>query len=163
MAVFRMERGPGGSRIMSQYATEEEGRNVLGKTGGMPSQTEREPVDRDELPATDAFAGSPAYNALAVGLPKQSIAWAYKYIEKLTSQEEIKRLLVIEKNHPKHVGGRKGIVQALEAKAADLDPTAFNAPETAEESGSDFSCSECEFKGGSVEGLEAHVNAVHDL
>jgi len=148
---------------MEQYATPEEGRNLESKV----APEEEKGVKDITAPkkATDGFVGSSAFTALAAGLSKQSVAWGQKFIAKLNSQDEIERLRAIEMNHPKHEGGRKGIIGALDARSADLDPTTFKEPEAKEETAESFDCPEpeCEFTAGSEEGLEAHVVAVHDL
>lgn len=162
MAMFKMGRGKGGGRTMRQIATPEEGKNLL--YAEEPSlQVTMEDVDVEPL-KTDAYAGSPAYMALLNGLSKQSVAWAKKFIAKLDSREEIARLKPVEQNHPKHGGGRKGVLAALVARDIELDPMArapvTKAAPTTEEG---LGCDQCDFKAGSQEGLEAHITAVHDL
>jgi len=166
VGLFKVHRGAGGRREVSQIATPEEGKNTL------PAEEKKAAPEVKKLlidrPARTPHAGSPAYKALATGISKQSAEWAKRFIKKLTDPEEVKLIRILEINHPKHIGGRKTIIAALDVQDAEIAPKDFKAPmapkpKKQEPEVDELACPQCEFKAGSVEGLEAHVTAIHDL
>ena len=121
----------GSHRDIMQVATDEE-RVLRERAGGVvpePRNVGSMPPSKPSRPTAPGFAGGPAYNALAEGMHKKSVAWALKLIERLDTEEEIQRLRRFELENPRYAGGRTGILTALDAKEADLAPKEFVPPE----------------------------------
>ncbi len=171
MGIFKVTRGAGGGREMTQIATPEE----LEKTGRAPATFDAEddlleelglqkPIGREkkELKKGTIIPDNPssAYNALLQGVSKHSVAWAKKLIEKLPTIEEVEAIRVKEKNHPKFGGGRVGVLNALEAREQELMPSGVRKDE---DGNLTFDCPDCDFTAGSQDGLNAHLAAAHDL
>ena len=84
---------------------------------------------------------------------------------KIDSTEEIEKLRIIEKANPKYEGGRVGVFAEMDDREAELRPAPGpkevqeHDPEEAQES----KCPHCDFVAASEAGLEAHLEASHDL
>jgi len=167
VAMFKVGRGFGGRREMAQVATPEEGKSILVAEEPAEVPVKVEELDEPTKYPIDGFDGGPAYRAMVVGITKQSVPWARAFIKKLKTEEEVDRLTSMEKSHPKFGGGRKSVLAELAAQGSLLRlgaaPDTNTAEVEVEEEKKEFVCDECDFIGGSEEGLEAHISAVHDL
>lgn len=167
MGMFKVGRGKGGSRQMTQIATPEEAA-LQRAENPTPLDEAIEGLPKKKIglerPGKSAHVGSSAYRALANGLHKQSVKWALKFIEKLDDIEDLEKVRKIETSHPKHETGRITIIKAIDTRRDELEEKNFTDPKDKRPpEDKEFPCEHCEFKAGSEEGLTAHVDAVHDL
>ena len=172
MTMFKVARGRGGKRVMYQVNTGEEGNLAHNKilqdaAEKLAKEKAKKPVDRKDqtLNRPPSWQPSSAYRALAEGLYKRPIAWAEKFIRKLDSIDEVDRIRMIEQANPKSDGGREKLLTILDDRKAELEPAPTPQPDEkvaeAVAETKTHACPHCEFVAGSEEGLEAHINAVH--
>lgn len=172
MALFKVTRGKGGSRTISQLNTGEEGQLAHNKTLREAEERARERAKKNPLEHKDTPMSRPptwtpcsAYRALAEGMHKHPVSWAEKFVKKLETVDEVDRIRLMETSHPKYEGGRLRMMGILDDRRAELDPTIalnvvteeeINLPENVESP-----CTLCSFVAGSPEGLQAHMEATH--
>ena len=136
MPVFKVVRGPGGKRDVSQVATAEEEDARLAERGHEPDPLQELDIANRVDDSRVRIEGnlirpedpSPAYRALQWDLLKKPISWCERFIPKLTSLEEVEGIRQKEVAHPKYEGGRAGVLKALNTKADELDPHKTPAP-----------------------------------
>lgn len=133
-----------------------------------------EPLKRAQRLSEDSSA---AFRALFRDMFKQGVPWCKKYIAKIEDMEELSQVRAKEQEHPKYDGGRAGIFSAIMEREEELrpKPEAEGEPEAEEEPEEEaeeeeekpeaepetFACPDCDFRAGSPEGLDAHVEANH--
>jgi hypothetical protein len=179
VGIFKVQRGPGGGRRINQVATHEEIANRDEEQGlseavedailaelDLHRTIEAEPGEKKrQVPLEEPTA---ALSVLLEKINKQSIAWAKKYIDKLDTVDEVERVRDKESTHPKYPGGRVGIIDALNARKEALiagveEGDSDEEAETVDRNAPPFDCPECNFRAGSREGLDAHIETTHQL
>jgi hypothetical protein len=172
VGLFKVTRGRGGRRTISQINTGEEGalrhNKVLREAQEkLAKEAAKKPLEQKDAtlfrPVT--WEASAAYRALAEGLYKRPAAWTEQWIRKITNPEELKRIRLMEEAHPKYKNGRRNLLALIDDREVEVAPPAppppaeeldEKPPETVESP-----CPHCDFKAGSEEGLKAHLEVYH--